>query len=231
MLQAFWCTISANENLFTPRSSDHLPLSKQQGSPPSMADYGFRLMSGSGGGNNGGGRDFPDQVSQRSAAQEFSRFRHRRGEAGENGASSSRDARAAAGDAAAVAAAALGMPSSGPPYGGGLRSRAHGHPLSTDAASAAAAAASGFGPGEGEPWFALRPSQPSRQLAVAMSAARAGREAFARGHLSGRRCVQRRLTAKPTYLVAGDLLCCRPCVCLCGSFVACARDEPLRGVA
>lgn len=132
-----------------------------------MADYGFRLMSG-------GGRDLLDPASQRSAIEEFTRFRHRRAEAGEPG-SSSRDARAA-GDAIAgdAGAAALGMPPSAT-YGG-VRPRGPSH--------------SGFGPAEGDPWFSLRPSQPSRHPGMAMSMGRMGREALGRSNGLSRRCVR-----------------------------------------
>ncbi|CAN0287131.1 unnamed protein product [Pylaiella littoralis] len=131
--------------------------SYEQGFPPSMADYGFRLMGG-------GARDVLDPASHKSAIEEITRFRHRRAEAGEP-ESSSRDARAS-GDAAVVAAAALGMPPSAA-YGG-ARPRGPTHP--------------GFGPAEGDPWFSLRSSQPGRYPSVAMSAGRMGREMLGRTH-------------------------------------------------
>eukprot|EP00903_Cladosiphon_okamuranus_P007267 g7045.t2 len=119
--------------------------SYDQGLPPSMADYGFRLMSS-------GGRDLLDPASQkRSAIEEFTRLRHRGAGAGEEPVPSSRRARAP-GDAAVVAAAAFGMPPSGT-YGG-LRQRGGG-----------GGTQSGLGIPEGDPWFSLRPSQPSRQQA------------------------------------------------------------------
>lgn len=145
-----------------------------------MADYGFRLMSS-------GGRDLLDPASQRSAIEEFTRFRHRRAEAAaaagavDEPVPSSRNARAAAaaGDAAAVAAAAFGMPPSAAGTYGGLRQRG-----STQ---------SGFGTSEGDPWFSLRPSQPSRQSAMGMSG---GRMVMSGGRMVrtdslGRRCVVR----------------------------------------
>lgn len=147
-----------------------------------MADYGFRLMSS---GGSGGGREMLDPASQRSAIEEFTRFRRRRaGEAGEP-MSSSRDApRGGGGDVAAVAAAAtLGMPPS-PAYGGSLRQRGGG--------GGPPSHSSGFGPAEGDPWFSLRPSQPSRHPAVAMSAGRMGRESLGRSNGLSRRCVAAR---------------------------------------
>lgn len=142
-----------------------------------MADYGLRVMSG------GGGRDLLDPASQRSAIEEFTRFRRRRVEVGEPMSSlrdASRGGAAAAGggDVAAVAAAAtLGMPPS-PAYGGSVRQR--GGPPSHS---------SGFGPAEGDPWFSLRPTQPSRHPAVAMSAGRMSRETLGRSNGLSRRCV------------------------------------------
>lgn len=133
-----------------------------------------------------GGRNLLDPASQRSAIEEFTRFRHRRAEAASGGAGageepvpSSRSARAA-GDAAAVAAAAFGMPPSAAGTYGGLRQRGGG---STQ---------SGLGISEGDPWFSLRPSQSSRQQAdMAMSGGRmvmsGGR--MVRADSLGRRCV------------------------------------------
>ena len=156
------------------RTPTHPPCSQQQGLPPSMADYGFRLMSS-------GGRDLLDPASQRSALEELTRFRHRRAEAaagaaagGEEPGPSSRSARAAAGDAAA----AFGMPPSAAGTYGGVRQRG--------------SAQSGFGIAEGDPWFSLRPSQPSRQPAgmgmpggrMVMSGGR-----MVRTDSLGRRCV------------------------------------------
>ena len=135
-----------------------------------------------------GGRDLLDPASQRSAIQEFTRFRSRRAEAaaaaaggagaGEEPVPSSRSARAA-GDAAAVAAAAFGMPPSAAGTYGGLRQRGP--------------AQSGLGISEGDPWFSLRPSQPSRQASMGMSG---GRMVMSEGRMVrtdslGRRCVSR----------------------------------------
>ncbi|CAN0335147.1 unnamed protein product [Ectocarpus fasciculatus] len=159
-----------------------------------MADYGFRVLNGGSGSLTGARRrDFFDPASQRSAVEEFTRLHHRRVEeaaAVAGPASSSRQARvAAAGEAAAAAAAAaaLGMPPSAAYGVVGPRGHAHHHPLSAAAAAAAAAGSAGFGHAEGDPWFSLRPNQPSRGAAGAMAPGRRlTRETSGRSGSSGR---------------------------------------------
>ncbi|CAM9304082.1 unnamed protein product [Ectocarpus sp. 4 AP-2014] len=161
-------------------------LRAQDGSTSSMADFGFRVLNG---GNLTGGRrrDFFDPASQRSAVEEYTRRRVEEAAAAPGPASSSRQARvAAAGEAAAAAAAALGMPPSAAYGVVGPRGHAHHHPLSA-AAAAAAAGSAGFGHAEGDPWFSLRPSQPSRGATGAMAPGRRmARETAGRSGSSGR---------------------------------------------
>ncbi|CAB1121432.1 unnamed protein product [Ectocarpus sp. CCAP 1310/34] len=159
-------------------------LRAQEGSTSSMAEFGFGVLNG---GNLTGGRrrDFFDPASQRSAVEEYTRRRVEEAAAAAGSASSSRQARvAAAGEAAAVAAAAFGMPPSAAYGVVGPRGHAHRHPLS---AAAAAAGSSGFGHAEGDPWFSLRPSQPSRGATGAMAPGRRmARETAGRSGSSGR---------------------------------------------
>ncbi|CAM9350477.1 unnamed protein product [Ectocarpus sp. 6 AP-2014] len=160
-------------------------LRAQDGSTSSMADFGFRVLNG---GNLAGGRrrGFFDPASQRSAVEEYTRRRVEEAAVAAGPASSSRQARvAAAGEAAAAAAAALGMPPSAAYGVVGPRGHAHHHPLSATAAAAAGSA--GFGHAEGDPWFSLRPSQPSRGATGAMAPGRRmARETAGRGGSSGR---------------------------------------------
>lgn len=142
-----------------------------------MADYGFRLMSGA------SARDLLDPASQRSAIEELTRFRHRRAEAAAEAVAASRHARTFGdGAAAAAAATALGMPASagaGGAHGGGGGGGRH---------RGSSAHSGGAGPAEGDPWFSLRPSQPSRQqVGLAMPGGRVVRQTIGRSEAAGRR--------------------------------------------
>lgn len=176
-----------------------------------MADYGFRLMSS-------GGRDLLDPASQRSAL-EFTRVRHSRAEAaggggavaGEEPARSSRSARAAS-DAAVVAAAAFGLPPSAAGTYGGLRQRGP--------------TQSGVGVNEGDPWFSLRPSQPSRQAGMGMSG---GRMVMSGGRMVrtdsfNRRCVFLAVVSEGCPLGDADMYL----MCVCSVRCGCANIADFR---